>query len=394
MKHAALAMTLLGSTMLAACGSGETGGAPAQSDETTSAITSSAGESKAGYQLVEAASGFDFAWGLAFLPDGGMLVSEREGQVRYVAPGATSGTDVSGGPETLVAGQGGYLDIAIDPEFESNRFVYLSYSKGTKSENATALMKARLSDDNLTFENPVDIYVAPTKRATSAHYGGRLLFLPDNTLLLGLGDGFRYMDEAQNPQNSHGTVMRLNRDGSAPDDNPFVGSGEGLDTVYSFGHRNVQGLAYDAATDTIYESEHGPKGGDEINILEPSLNYGWPTITYGVNYDGSIITTQTEAPGMEQPIVKWVPSIAPSSIAFVTSDRYPDWQGDILTSALAGSKIQRVDLDKGRVRGEEALFTDEGVRFRLVKEAPDGFLYVTIDDFDAPIYRIEPVPAS
>ena len=212
--------------MLAACGSGETGGAPAQSDETASAITPSATRRRPVISWLKRHL-VDFAWGLAFLPDGGMLVSEREGQVRYVAPGATSGADVSGGPETLVAGQGGYLDIAIDPEFESNRFVYLSYSKGTKSENATALMKARLSEDNLTFENPVDIYVAPTKRATSAHYGGRLLFLPDNTLLLGLGDGFRYMDEAQNPQNSHGTVMRLNRDGSAPDDNPFVGRDEG-----------------------------------------------------------------------------------------------------------------------------------------------------------------------
>lgn len=383
-----LKMALLGaaSVSLVACGAGERD--TSAETQTTSPAVSTSG-SGTNYKLVEVASGFDMPWGIAFLPEGGFLVSQREGKVSYVAPVADTGANVSGVPEALIEGQGGLLGIALDPAFEDNRFVYLAYSKGSKSENATAVMKARLSDDHSSFENAEDIFVAPTKRATSAHFGGRLLFLPDGTLLVSLGDGFRYMDEAQNPQNSHGTIFRINTDGSFPADNPFADGENGLPGVYSYGHRNVQGLAYDPASDTIYEHEHGPKGGDEINILEPGLNYGWPKITYGVNYDGTIITRETEAPGMEQPIVKWVPSIAPSGMVFYTGDRYPEWDGDLLVTALAGMKIQRVDLEKGRVKGEEALFEDEARRFRHIALGPDGYLYVLPDEPDAPVLRIE-----
>lgn len=381
-------MALLGaaSLSLAACGAGGNGTKAQATDQVSTDTSPAVG---AQYELVEIASGFDMPWGIAFLPEGGFLVSQREGLVSYVAPGANIGAEIAGGPEALISGQGGYLGIALDPGFQENRLVYLAYSKGTKSENSTAVMKARLSEDHSSFENAEDIFVAPTMRATSAHFGGRLLFLPDGTLLISLGDGFRYMDEAQNPQNSHGTIFRINTDGSFPADNPFADGEGGLPGVFSYGHRNVQGLAYDPASDTIYEHEHGPKGGDEINILEPGLNYGWPKITYGVNYDGSIITRDTEAPGMEQPIVKWVPSIAPSGMVFYTGDRYPEWDGDLLVTALAGMKIQRVDLDKGRVKGEEALFEDAGFRFRHIALGPDGYLYVLPDDIEAPIFRIE-----
>lgn len=372
--------------VLASCGNGS-GDVSAETRVQSEAanVTSS----QTAYELVEIASGFEMPWGIAFLPDGSFLVSEREGFVSYVAPGEKTGNRLTGVPTALVNGQGGVLDIALDPDFEANRNVYLSYSKGSRQENATALFKAVLSEDRTALEDGRDIYWAPSKRGTSLHYGGSLLFLPDGTLLLGLGDGFRYMDEAQNPKNSHGTIVRLNSDGSVPADNPFADGKDGLAEVYSYGHRNVQGLAYDAATDTIYESEHGPMGGDEVNILEPGKNYGWPKITYGVNYNGTIITTETEAPGMEQPIVKWVPSIAPSSIAFYSGDKYPEWKGDILTSALAGSKIQRIDLDKGRVRGEEAFFEGSGQRFRNISQGPNGYLYVLVDDIEGVIYRIE-----
>lgn len=339
--------------------------------------------------LNEVATGFDFPWGIAFLPEGGFLVSEREGQVSYVAQGATTGKPVSGTPEALIAGQGGYLDIVLDPDFAQNRFVYLSYSKGSKDENSTAVLRARLADDNMSFEDGEDIFVAPTRRATSDHYGGRLMFLPDGTLLVSLGDGFRYKEEAQNPENSHGTIFRINSDGSIPDDNPFVDGENGLPGVYSFGHRNVQGLAYDPEIDIIYAHEHGPQGGDEVNILDPGANYGWPAITYGVDYDGSVITPKTEAPGMEQPIVKWVPSIAPSGMVFYTGDKYPEWTGDLLVTALVGQKIQRIDLEKGRVKGEYRLFDEEGMRFRHIAQGPDGYLYVLVDNVEAPILRIE-----
>ncbi len=372
--------------LLAGCGSEPAANGQAPDGQTTAPATTS----EATYTLTEVATGFDFPWAMAFLPEGGFLVSERDGFVSYVAPDETSGTRLGGTPDTLVAGQGGYLGLALHPEFETNRLVYLAYSKGTQASNSTALMRARLSDDNLSFEDAEDIYVAETKRATSAHYGGRILFLPDDTMLLSLGDGFRYMEAAQSPENTHGTIVRLTLDGDIPDDNPYADGEGGLPEVYSYGHRNVQGLAYDAATGTIYEHEHGPKGGDEINILEPGLNYGWPAITYGVNYDGSIITTQTEAPGMEQPIVKWVPSIAPSGMVFYTGDVYPEWKGDLLVSALAGSKVQRVDLENGRVKGEHAYFEDERMRFRDIEQGPDGYLYLLVDEPGAPIMRIEP----
>ncbi len=382
-QHSVLAIAA--AAMITAC-SAQT--APAE-DAKTSAPEAKPAPAKVSYKLTEVATGFDFPWGIAFLPEGGFLVSERDGFVSYVAPGETVGKRLSGVPEALVNGQGGVFDIVTDPDFANNRTIYLSYAKGTKSQNGTAIHKAVVSADFSALEQGSDIFTAPTQRATSYHFGGRMQFLPDGTLMMGLGDGFRYMDDAQSPKNSHGTIVRINTDGSAPADNPYADGKDGLAVVYSYGHRNVQGMAYDSATDTIYAHEHGPKGGDEINIVEPGLNYGWPKITYGVNYDGSIITTETEAPGMEQPIVKWVPSIAPSGMVFYTGDMYPDWKGDLLVSALAGSKIQRVDLEKGRVKGEEALFEENGERFRQIAQAPDGALYVLVDGLESPIYRID-----
>ena len=379
------AVAVLSGLVLSACGAEPS--KPVVKDTT---VVKASTETKATKKVLkEVATGFDFPWGIAFLPDGGFLVSERDGYLSYVAAGEMKGRRLEGVPTALVNGQGGVFDIILDPNFTENRTVYLSYAKGSGDANSTAIFKAQLNEEMTAIENGADIFVAPTKRATSFHFGGRMTFLGDGTLMMGLGDGFRYMKDAQSPMNSHGTIIRINTDGSIPADNPYADGESGLPVVYSYGHRNVQGLAYDAASDTIYAHEHGPKGGDEINIVEPGLNYGWPEITYGVNYDGTIITTKTEAPGMEQPILKWVPSIAPSGMVFYTGDQYPEWTGDLLVSALAGSKIQRVDLEKGRVKGEEALFEDFGERFRQIAQSPDGYLYVLVDGLEASIYRIE-----
>lgn len=379
------AVAVLSGLVLSACGAEP--GKPVVKDTT---VVKASTETKATKKVLkEVATGFDFPWGIAFLPEGGFLVSERDGYLSYVAAGEMKGRRLEGVPTALVDGQGGVFDIILDPNFTENRTVYLSYAKGSGDANSTAIFKAQLNEEMTAIEKGADIFVAPTKRATSFHFGGRMTFLGDGTLMMGLGDGFRYMKDAQSPMNSHGTIIRVNTDGSIPADNPYADGESGLPVVYSYGHRNVQGLAYDAASDTIYAHEHGPKGGDEINIVESGLNYGWPEITYGVNYDGTIITTKTEAPGMEQPILKWVPSIAPSGMVFYTGDQYPEWTGDLLVSALAGSKIQRVDLEKGRVKGEEALFEDFGERFRQIAQSPDGYLYVLVDGLEASIYRIE-----
>lgn len=378
---------LFGGIALAACGQTEApvSNEAAQAVEIVVAPTSE----PPSYELVEVATGFQFPWGFAMLPDGSFLVGERDGYVSFVSAGTSERQLVSGGPEALVIGQGGTMGVALDPDFETNRFVYIAYAKGTRSENSTAIFKAKLSADGLTLEDGDDVYVAPAKRDTGRHFGGRLLFLPDGTLLLGLGDGGRYQDESQNPMNSHGTIVRINADGSIPADNPFADGQGGHPSVYTYGNRNVQGLAFDPETNTVYANEHGPKGGDEINVIEPGNNYGWPAITYGVNYNGTIITTKTEAPGMEQPLVMWNPSIAPGGMVFVTSDKYPEWKGDLLTSALAGSKLQRVDLEDGKVVKEVSYFEEFAERLRHIAQGPDGNLYVLVDGVDAGVYRID-----
>ena len=273
--------------------------------------------------LVPVAENLDMPWGLTFLPDGAMLVSERPGQIQLIRDGARH--TVTGGPEALVAGQGGYLDIEIDPNFANNRFVYLAYSWGDEDATGTALWRARLSDDEARLEGGTQVFTSIGARSTALHFGGRIQFVNDGTLLLTLGEGFRYRDEAQNTANHLGSVVRLNTDGTLPADNPFAGDSGAAPGLFSYGHRNSQGLAYDAATDTIYEHEHGPKGGDEINILRAGANYGWPAITYGVDYDGTVISSDQEMDGMEQPITYWVPSIAPSGMAFISGDTYPGW---------------------------------------------------------------------
>lgn len=345
-------------------------------------------------ELTEIAEGLEFPWGMAFLPSGDMLVTEREGRLRVIRDGTLDPDPVAGAPQdAYVSNQGGYLDVILHPDFAANRRVYMSYAQGTQDDNRTAVIRARLNEDASALENVEEIFASevPGKRG-GAHFGSRLQFLDDGTLLVTLGDGFRWMDEAQDPANHFGKIVRLTEDGAPAPGNPDLG--EGADpAVYTYGHRNVQGIAYDGGRDIVYAHEHGPKGGDELNIITPGTNYGWPEITYGVNYDGTIITPETEAEGMAQPEMKWVPSIAPSGMELYSGDVYPGWQGDLFIGAMngpAGQKLVRVDLDEaGQVTGREDLLADEAIPFRDVVQGPDGKLYLATAELDGRIFRLD-----
>ncbi|KCZ60184.1 PQQ-dependent sugar dehydrogenase [Hyphomonas chukchiensis] len=366
---------LAAALMLAACGSAA---------ENTPTVSSDVK-----LKLTPVVTEAEFPWGMAFLPNGDLLFTEKEGGLKYVAGGEGTPTPVSGLPPAYTEGQAGYLGIALDPDFATNRQVYISYSKGDDAANGAAIIHGRLSDDGSALEDVTEIFWAD-RRDTAYHFGSRLQFASDGTLYATLGEGFKYMEQAQDPKITHGSIIRINKDGSIPADNPFADGAVGNPAVWSYGHRNEQGLYYDADTDTLYETEHGPKGGDEFNIIKKGANYGWPKITYGVDYDGTIITDQTEAEGMEQPLTYWVPSIAPSGLTKLTSDVYPGWKGDMFTGGMngpAGLKLVRIDMEDGKVAGREDLLVDE-YPIRDVIQGPDGHLYVATKDMDG-IFRVD-----
>ncbi|MEL7031744.1 MAG: PQQ-dependent sugar dehydrogenase [Pseudomonadota bacterium] len=349
--------------------------------------------SQSGLKLVPVAEGLEFPWGMAALPNGDLLVTEREGRLRLIQGGALIEAPLTGLPDDiLVAGQGGLLGILLDPAFETNRKLYLSYSKDMDGSNTTAVISATLSEDASGLSDVTEIFLGET-RETTFHYGSRMAFLPDGSLIVTLGDGYRYMEDAQDTALLHGKIARIMPDGSLPSDNPFAVGG-GNPAVWSYGHRNVQGLVYHSDANLLLAHEHGPKGGDELNIIEPGNNYGWPTITYGINYDGTIITDETEAPGMEQPDVKWVPSIAPSGMAIVQTAGFEDWSGDLLIGAMdgpSGQKLVRVDITADGTIGEtEDLLDDLQTGFRDVISTPDA-IYVATNMLDGVIYRVETV---
>jgi glucose/arabinose dehydrogenase len=342
----------------------------------------------ADYQVETLADGLSNPWSLAFLPDGGMLVTERSGQLRLIdAAGQLRAEPVAGVPEAFVNGQSGLMEVALAPDFAESGELFLSYSCGTRDANHTCLAAATFNGEAL--ENTHEIFrVQPAKKG-SAHYGGRIAFLPDNTLLLTLGDGFDYREQAQNTANHLGSIVRLSRDGSAPEDNPFVGQADAMPELYSIGHRNVQGILVDDAG-RVFSHEHGPRGGDEINLIEAGKNYGWPKITYGIDYNGSQISPYTELPGLEQPLVYWDPSIAPSGMTLYQGELFPEWQGSLLVSALAGKEVRRVEL-KGNAAGEqESLFAELDQRFRDVRTGPDGAVYLLTDSPSGQLLRVVP----
>lgn len=354
----------------------------------------------AAYTITPVAGGLDHPWSIAFLPGGDMLVTERPGRLRIIRDGKLLPDPVPGVPDVYVKSQAGLFDVVLHPDFVNNQTIYLTYASGTTGANATTVARARLEGDAL-LDVKVIFKAAPSKD-TAVHFGGRMVFLADGTFLLTLGDGFDYREEAQNLMSGLGKIVRLNDDGSIPQDNPFASRTDARPEIWTYGHRNVQAIVRDALTGRVYAHEHGPKGGDELNLIEPGKNYGWPVITYGLDYSGARISPYTEREGMEQPLVYWVPSIAPSGMTLYTGDKFPRWQGDLFVAALAGKQVRRVDLDDGRVAGEETLFAELNARIRDVREGPDGALYLLTEsnkvmgyfDGDEPgaVLRVDPKP--
>jgi glucose/arabinose dehydrogenase len=340
----------------------------------------------ADYRLETVATGFDYPWCVAFLPDRTMLVTELGGRLLRVTPEGGR-TPVEGVPPVYRASQGGLFDVLPDRGFATNGIVFLSYAEGTPDANRTAVARARLDGDALR-DLEVIFRVTPDKD-TPVHYGGRLIQLPDDSLLLTTGDGFDYREAAQDLGSQLGKTVRFNADGTPAAGNPFADA----PYVWTYGHRNPQGLVR-AADGTVYLHEHGPRGGDEVNRLEGGGNYGWPAVTFGLDYNGAFVSPFTEWPGMVQPIYQWTPSIAPSGAAIYAGSAFPPWRGDLFVGALVNRDIRRLDIEDGRIVGEEIIASELDARIRDVRTGPDGELYFLTDGEDGRLMRIVPAAAA
>ena len=340
---------------------------------------------------VTVASGLRSPWALAFLPEGRMLVTEKGGTMRIVSADGRVGEPLQGLPKVESGGQGGLLDVVLDPKFADNALVYWSFSEADPEGgrgNSTAVARGRL-DGNALREVRVIFRQAP-KFASSAHFGSRVVFARDGRLFVTLGDRFSRRDDAQTLDTHHGKVVRIESDGRVPADNPFVGRAGVRPEIWSMGHRNVQGAALHPVTGELWADEHGPQGGDELNLVERGKNYGWPVITYGAEYgSGAKIGEGTAKAGLEQPLAHWVPSIATSGLAFVTSERYPGWKGNAFIGALRAQLLVRLELDGRKVVREERLLQGFGERIRDVRQGPDGWLYLLTDSTNGRIVRLE-----
>jgi glucose/arabinose dehydrogenase len=330
-------------------------------------------------------------WGLAVLPDGAMLVTERPGRLRLVVDGVLQPEPVAGVPAVRAGGQGGLLDVVLDPDFAGNRLVYLAYSEAGDGGVGTAVARGRLTRDGAMarLEGVEVIFRQTPKVSGSSHFGARLVFAPDGKLFIGLGDR-QQRERAQDLTTTIGKLVRINADGSVPQDNPLVGWDGALPEIWSYGHRNIQAAALDPSTSDIVVIEHGARGGDEVNLPEPGKNYGWPVITHGVDYSGAPIGIGKAAEGMEQPAYQWTPSIAPSGMAFYTATAFPQWNGDLFVGALRGQMLVRLDIKGGRIVGEERMLEGTIGRIRDVRQGPDGSLLVLTDAGDGAIWRISP----
>lgn len=316
---------------------------------------------------------FDNPWGLTWIGDNKLLVTEKKGEILIFQDDKFTGNKVEGLPEVWNVGQSGLLDITTHPNFEDNGWIYISFGKNMPdSTGATTIMRFKL-EGNKAVQQEELITAGPAWKG-GRHYGSRIVFDNDGYLFFSNGDKGNKPENAQDLTNSHGKIHRIHDDGRIPQDNPFVNVDGAIPSIWTYGNRNPQGMVYDKENDRLYESEHGPMGGDELNLIEKGKNYGWPVITYGQNYDGTPITEITEKEGMEQPLTYYVPSIATAGIALVTSDRYPAWKGDILIGALAKMHINRVDMNGATAGTQEIMLQDIG-RVRQVKESPDGYLY-------------------
>lgn len=342
------------------------------------------------FRAVTVSEGLEFPWGLAFLPDGRMLVSERPGRLRLVgADGKLDPQPVSGLPPIAAVGQGGLLDVALHPDFAKNGWIYLSYAGEGPGGYGTEVLRAKL--DGHALRDVQVLFRLQPKSTTSHHFGSRLVFDRQGYLYITLGDRGE-MERAQRLDDHAGSVIRLHDDGRVPADNPFVGKPGAKPEKFTLGNRNVQGAALHPQTGEVWAHEHGPQGGDEINVIRAGVNYGWPVITYGRNYvTGTKIGEGTTKPGMAQPLLQWTPSIAPSGMAFYTGERFPQWRGNLFVGALAGQMLVRLQLDGERIVKQERLLEGALGRIRDVRNGPDGLLYLLIDSPRGRIVRLEPL---
>jgi aldose sugar dehydrogenase len=344
------------------------------------------------------ADGLSHPWGLAFLPDGSALVTERDGRLRHVTSDGVVSEPIEGVPDVDARDQGGLLDVAIDSDFEASRLVYFSFSEaGEDGTNSTAVARGVLSDDATELTDVDVLFSQQPKHPSTAHFGGRLVFDDEGHLFITLGERSdeEFRGQAQDLDSHLGKVVRVNLDGSVPEDNPFAGQDGALPEIWSYGHRNIQGAAINPQTGVLWEVEHGPMGGDEINIVEAGKNYGWPIVSFGVNYDGTPVGSgESEGAGFEPPIYQWTPVIAPSGMAFYRGRAFPEWEGDLFIGALKETALVRLELDGDNVTHEERILDAAGLRIRDVVEGPDGALYLLTDEDQGEILRISPAEGA
>jgi glucose/arabinose dehydrogenase len=335
-------------------------------------------------------------WGLDWLPDGTMIVTERPGRVRLIRDGQLEPMPVAGVPAVLTTGQGGLLDVSVHPQFAENQWVYFTYAHGDPSANQTRVARARLVGNTLTDWQV--IFAVNRIKAGGQHFGSRITWLPDNTMLISIGDGGNppveldgelIRNQAQNLSSHLGKIVRLNEDGSMPADNPFVNNPSVAPAIWSYGHRNIQGLMYDPVRNQVWSTEHGAKGGDELNRVSPGENYGWPVVTHSREYSGGEITTERSRPGMIDPLMVWTPAISPSGLLVYQGDLFPQWRGDLFAGGLVSQDVRHIDLDaSGAVIKETPI--PIGQRVRDVRQGPDGLIYILTDEPDGRLIRLEP----
>jgi glucose/arabinose dehydrogenase len=339
---------------------------------------------------VSVARGLTSPWALAFLPDGRFLVTERAGRLRIVERDGRLGEPVAGLPPVDAGGQCGLLDVVLDPKFAENSFVYWSFAEAGEGGNSTAVARGKLQGNRLA--DVQVIFRQLPKVSSTLHCGSRLVFARDGRLFVVLGDRFSRKDDAQKLDNHLGKVVRIEADGRVPADNPFVSTPGAKPEIWSLGHRNMQGAALHPQTGELWATEHGPQGGDELNVVRAGKNYGWPLLTYGRNYGtGTRIGEEGPKPGFEQPLKVWMPvSVAPSGLVFLTSERYPGWKGNLFMGTLRGQTLIRLEVDGSRVTNEESLLGTATSRIRDVRQGPDGYLYVLTDSADGQLLRLQP----
>jgi glucose/arabinose dehydrogenase len=348
------------------------------------------------YRQTTLIEGLERPWGMAWLPDGSILITEKAGRIRWVRNGKLEPNSIVGVPDVMANGQGGLLDISLHPKFAENRWVYLTYAHGSPAANRTRLARAKL--DGQTLRDLQVIFEVAQVKSGSQHFGSRILWLPDGTLLLAIGDGGNppvqlegdlIRKQAQNLRSSLGKILRLNADGSIPGDNPFGGRADVNPAIWSYGHRNIQGLTYDPTSRRIWASEHGSRGGDELNLIEQGKNYGWPIVTYSQEYTGGEISQERSRPGMVDPKRVWTPAIAPSGLAIYRGNRFPSWQGDLFAGGLVSQNVRHLKVDAaGKVQEQQPI--EIGQRVRDVRQGPDGLLYILTDDANGRLIRLDP----